>query len=95
MTITALRQKIAPVLPKGSQTLEHFVKNALLLQLQETSREIAVFEARYNKNFTEWKRERTKQKNESRYAYTIESDYLDWEALEVYKHDLMRVIHSL
>ena len=71
------------------------MKDALLLQLQETNKKIAIFEARYDKSCNEFVREWKKKKNDERYSYEQESDYLDWEALEDYKRDLMRVIHSL
>ena len=95
MTLMTLEKKIAPLLPRGKKTLERFVKEALLLQLQDVSKKIAVFEARYNKNFQEFKHDWMKTKSAHRYSYQSESDYMDWEALETHKRDLMRVMHSL
>jgi menaquinone-dependent protoporphyrinogen IX oxidase len=69
------------------------MKQALILQLQETSRKIALFEGKYNKEFQEFRRIRAKSPKKR--SYELESDYLDWEALEDYKQELMRTIHSL
>lgn len=71
------------------------MKDALLLQLQEVSKKIVVFEAQYNTSFLEFKQHQPKMSAAQRYSYENESNYLDWEALESYKLDLMRVIHSL
>ena len=95
MTLLALEKKIAPLLPRGKKTLERFMKDALLLQLQDVSKKIAVFEARYNKSFREFRRDWIKTKSPHRYSYQSESDSMDWEALETHKRDLMRVMHSL
>lgn len=95
MTVLGIQKKMAAVLPKGTRSFGVFVKDALLLYLQETNKKIAVFEGKYNKSFQEFKKEWTKRKNAKRYSYEIESDHLDWEALEAYKRDLMRVLHSL
>ena len=95
MTLLALEKKISPLLPRGKKTLERFVKDALLLQLQDVSKKIAVFEARYNKSFQEFRHDWVKTKSTQRYSYQGESDSMDWEALETHKRDLMRVMHSL
>lgn len=95
MTTLELQKKIAPLLPKGEQSLKGFVRNALLLQLQEVSRKIAVFEGGFNKSFSEFKRSWLKMGVSKRHSYKMESDYLDWEALEQHKRDLMRIISSL
>lgn len=95
MKVLDIQKKITPVLPKGERSLYRFFKEALILKLQEVNQKIAVFEGKYNKGFREFVRDWTKRKNAKRYAYELESDYLDWEALEQYKRDLMRVIHSL
>lgn len=94
MTTLELQKKIAPILPKG-ESLAGFMKNALLLQLQEVNKKIAVFEGKYNKEFQQFKTNRPKLKKIKKYSYEIEGDYMDWEALEDYKRDLMRVAHSI
>ena len=94
MTIVALEKKIRPLIPKG-MTLQGFLKGSLILQLQEVNKKIAVFEGAYNKAFLEFSREWQKAKEPLRSAYETEGDYMDWEALETYKRDLMTTIHSL
>jgi len=95
MTTTALQKKLSTLLPKGEKSLQGFVKEALLLRLQEANKKIALFEGTYNKNFAEFKRALGQIKGAKKYSYELESDYLDWEALEMYKRELMRVLHSL
>lgn len=95
MTTTELQRKIAPLLPKGEDSFNGFIKEALLLRLQEVNQKIALFEGKYNKSFFEFKRLWKKLSDKKRHSYEIESDFLDWEALEEYKRDLMRVIYSL
>ena len=94
MTTLRLEKILAPILPKG-KNLQHFMKDALVLQLQDTSRKIAVFEAKHNQTFLEFEKKWDKSDDPARYSYEIESDYLDWEALEQYKRQLMKVIQSL
>ena len=94
MITVALEKKIRPLIPKG-MTFQRFLKEALLLQLQEVSKKIAVFEGRYNKTFPEFAREWKKAKEPFKSSYETESDYIDWEALETRKRDLMAAIHSL
>lgn len=95
MTTLEIQKKIAPILSKGDGSFKGFVKEALVLRLQETSKKIAVFEGKYNKGFFEFKRAWLRAKPKQKHSYDMESDYIDWEALEEYKRDLMRVIHSL
>ncbi len=95
MTTLQLQKKIAPLLPKGKDNFKHFIKNALLLQLQETNRKITAFEARYNRNFSEFEHDWKEKKVTKQYSYEHESNYLDWQALEAYKRDLMQAIYSL
>lgn len=95
MTIAAIAKKIAPILPRGEKTLKRFVKDALFLQLQEVSKKIASFEGKYNGNFSEFERKWKKMPRLKKGSYEMESDYMDWEALENHKRALMRVIHSL
>jgi len=94
MTVLDIKKKFAPILPKGEKSIQRFLKEALLWRIQETNEKIAVFEASYNRSFEGFKKDWLKTKNSKKYSYKMESDYLDWEALEDYKHDLMNVIHS-
>ena len=71
------------------------MKDALLLQLQEVSRKIAAFEGKYNEGFGDFRKSWSQRKDMKKYSHDLESDYMDWEALELYKRELMRVIHSL
>jgi hypothetical protein len=95
MTVSQLQKKIASVLPEGKASLETFFKDSLVLQLQEVNKKIAVFEGKYNKDFSEFQSAWKKWSTAKRRSYETEVDYMDWEALEDYKRDLMRVIYSL
>ena len=94
MSTLDIQKKIAPLIPKGSN-LEGFLKEAIILQFQETNKKIAVFEAKYNGSFEDFKRKWKKTKNSKKFSYELEGDFFDWEALDQYKRDLLRVIHSL
>ena len=95
MTTEVLQKKLSTLLPRGERSFQEFVKEALFLRLQETNKKIALFEGKYNKSFAEFKRRLGKGGGAERYSHEWESDYLDWEALEMYKRELMRVLHSL
>ncbi|MBI2122036.1 MAG: hypothetical protein HYT98_02835 [Candidatus Sungbacteria bacterium] len=95
MITTVLQKKLLTILPPGKKSLQGFIKEALILRLQETSQKIALFEGKYNKNFAEFRQTFKKAKGAKKYSYGSESDYMDWEALEMYKRELMRVLHSL
>jgi len=90
-TILDIERKIAPILPQGKKSLQDLVKEALFLKLQEVNRKIAAFEGKYNQGFADFKRQWGKQKTSRRFSYEIESDYMDWEALETYKRDLKSI----
>lgn len=96
MNISVLKKKIAPILQKkGEAGLQDFIKEALFLHLQEANKKIAIFEGTYNKTFQQFSDQWKNQKNPEKFSYRNENDFLDWEAQEMYKHDLMKVIHSL
>ena len=95
MTALDIQKKIASILPKNKKAFGHFLKDALFLQLQETNKKIALFEGKYNKTFDDFKRGWARMKAAKKYSYEAEADYFDWEVLEEYKRDLMRVVHSL
>ena len=94
MTLIQLQKKIKPLISRGA-TFENFLKESLILQLQEINKKIAVFEGKYNQTFLEFTRDWKKMTGAQKHSYETEGDYLDWEALESYKRDLMRVIHSM
>lgn len=95
MTTATLQRKLSSLLPKGEKSIQGFVKESLIFRLQEVNKKIALFEGKYNLNFASFKQMWTKSSGKKKYSYEMESDYIDWEALEDYKRELMRVIHSL
>lgn len=95
MTTVSIQRKIAHLLPGQQMTLQELLRQALLLQLQETNKKIALFEGKYNKEFPGFRKDWAKTKRGKRFSYDIESDYLDWEALDEYKKELMQAVHSL
>lgn len=94
MNALKFKKKIAHLLPKGEESFDEFIKEALLLKLQDVNKKIALFEGKYNRNFLEFVKEWRTRKQTDKFSYEHESDYLDWEALEEYKRDLMRVIST-
>ena len=95
MTNTTLQKKLSSLLPGAEISLEELAKQALLSQLQEVNRKIAVFEGRYNQEFKEFARSWKHMKKKQKFTHNIESAYIDWEALDGYKRELMKAIHSL
>lgn len=95
MTNATLQKKLSSLLPDTEISLEELAKQALLLQLQEVSRKMAVFEGRYNQEFKEFARSWKQMEKKQKFTHHIEGDYIDWEALDEYKRELMKAIHSL
>ena len=91
MTTTALQKKLSSLLPDGETSFEEFAKQALLLQLQEVNRKIAVFEGRYNQEFREFEKSWKQMKKKEKFSHHVESDYFDWEALDAYKRKLLEL----
>ena len=95
MTNATLQKKLSSLLPNAEISLEKLAKQALLSQLQEINRKMALFEGRYNQEFKEFEKSWKHMKKGERFSYEIENDYIDWEALDAYKRELMKAIHSL
>ena len=95
MTIVEIQKKIASILPNKPEPFKSFLKDSLLLQLQEINKKIAVFEGKYNKDFKMFQDYWNNLSDSKKFAYEVESDYLDWEALASYKQELMKIIYSL
>ena len=95
MTNAALQKKLSNLFPGADMSVQELAKQALLLQLQEVNRKMAEFEGRYNQEFVEFAKSWKHKNKQEKHSYSMENDYLDWEALEEYKRELMKAIHSL
>ena len=71
--------------------IESFIADALLMKLKDCNEKIAPFEARYGDSFDVFKNSWSKGKITNKYSYQAESDYMDWEALEMLKKDLQSI----
>ncbi|TSC76787.1 MAG: hypothetical protein G01um101429_1116 [Parcubacteria group bacterium Gr01-1014_29] len=95
MTNATLQKKLSSLLPGAEISLEKLAKQALLSQLQEVNRKMAIFEGRYNQEFKEFEKFWKQMKKSEKFSYEVENDHIDWEALDEYKRELMKAIHSL
>ena len=95
MTNATLQKKLSSLLPDAEISLEELAKQALLSQLQEVSRKMAVFEGKYNQEFKDFEKSWKKMEKKEKFSHGIENDYIEWEALDEYKRELMKAIHSL
>lgn len=69
------------------QTLEH--------RLAQCSQAILGFETKYGLTFAEFARAWDSGQIPGRYSYEVESDYCDWEALEMEKRKLLKALLRL
>ena len=95
MTNITLQKKLSSLFPGAEISLKELAKQALLSRLQEVNRNMAVFEGRYNQEFREFEKSWKQMKKSERFSHGVENDYIDWEALDGYKRELMKTIHSL
>jgi hypothetical protein len=65
------------------------------LKLKDCNGKIALFEARYGVDFDTFKNSWNKSKITNKHSYQVESDYIDWEALEMLKKDLLGVLFGM
>jgi len=58
------------------------VQDNISFKLQRCEAEMGRFEAKYGMTFEEFDRTLAKRKVKEKYSYEIETDYVEWEALE-------------
>lgn len=64
-------------------------------RLEEFSRKILNFEEKYGLNFKEFEESWEQGKIKNPHSYPVESDFMDWEMLEMEKRDLIKALSRL
>jgi hypothetical protein len=72
-----------------------FLVYALETQLEKYTDEILEFEKKYGTSFNEFEKMWDEGKIENSHSYEIESDFMDWEMMEMEKKDLLTALLKL
>lgn len=72
-----------------------FLVSAIETQLEKYTGEILKFEKKYGTSFNEFEKKWDEEKIENRHSYEIESDFMDWEMMEMEKKDLLSALSKL
>ncbi len=72
-----------------------FLVSALETQLGKYTGEILEFEKKYGTSFNEFEKMWDEGKIENRHSHEIESDFMDWEMMEMEKKDLLAALSKL
>lgn len=75
--------------------LKEIIRSALIMKLQECNSKIANFEGKYGQIFEMFTADWDKDKIIDKYSYRTEGDYIDWEALELLKKDILALLIKL
>jgi len=81
---SALREKINEILLSGLES-----------RLEKYNHEILKFEEKYGVPFIEFEKLWDSGKIKDRHSYEVESNFMDWEMLEMEKRDLLKVLSRL
>ena len=68
---------------------------ALQSKLERYGRELLMFEQKYGMSFREFDQNWDAGQIEEKYGYEVESDFIDWEMLEMEKKELILVLANL
>lgn len=83
----------------GMENLREKVRKIFVLALEaileKYTREILLFEEKYGISFEEFETLWDGNKIANKHSYEIESDFIDWEMLEMEKKDLLSLIKEL
>ncbi len=72
-----------------------FLVSAMETQLEKYTGEILKFEKKYGISFNEFEKKWDKGKIKNKHSYEIESDFMDWEMMEMEKKDLLAALSNL
>lgn len=72
-----------------------FLVSALETQLEKYTDEILLFEKKYGTSFIEFEKMWDEGKIENKHSHDIESDFMDWEMMEMEKKDLLAALSKL
>ncbi|MGB9683212.1 MAG: hypothetical protein ACPL1I_09560 [bacterium] len=65
------------------------------LNLEECNREILKYESKYGMTFNEFRDLWDKGEIENKYSHEVETDYIEWEALEMEKKHWLSILKKL
>lgn len=83
----------------GKDALNKKIDNILLSgiesSLEKYTREILQFEEKYGDSFKEFEKMWDRDEIKAKHSYEIESDFIDWEMLEMEKKELLLIFSKL
>ena len=77
------------------ESISEILISALESKLEKYSRGILLFEAKYGISFDEFATMWSNNKIAEPFSYEVESDYVDWEMLEMEKKDLIAAVSRI
>ena len=77
------------------KVIEDLLLEALESKLERYGREILKFEKKYGMSFSEFDKSWVADQIEEKYGYEVESDFIDWEMLEMEKKELIVTLAKL
>ena len=83
----------------GKNTLNKKINEIFLTavksRLEEFNKKILEFEEKYGMSFKDFAKLWDEDKIKNKYRYEVESDFIDWEILEMEKRDLIMLLSRL
>ena len=77
------------------KVIEDLLLEALGSKLERYGREILRFEQKYGMTFSEFDKSWVADQVEEKHSYEVESDFIDWEILEMEKKELISTLAKL
>lgn len=77
------------------EKIDDILLSAIESRLEQFTREILKYEEKYGMSFKEFEQQWDKNKIENKYSHEVESDFIDWEMLEMEKKDLLAALARL
>jgi hypothetical protein len=77
------------------EKLDGLFISAIESRLEQFSREILKFEEKYGISFKEFEQRWDGDEIKDKHSYEVESDFIDWEMLEMEKKELIALLYRL
>lgn len=99
MTTLSIDERTKKILEafSGSDYREKFgnmIKEGIKAKIKECNELIANFETKYRVEFEEFKKIWDEGKIEGKHSHEVETDFIEWEALEMEKDEWLRLLRS-
>jgi len=92
----ALREALKMIEGKTTEEkIEYSIEEVLKHKLHQCNDDILSFEAKYGLSFEEFAAAWERGDIPHRHSYEVESDYIDWEALEMEKKNLLKTLAQI